>query len=89
MKFMFILLCPAVSNAETVDIHRGTTLFRQACIGCHDAGGNVIQPVSIPLCMDDISLCPCRLKLICSLFLILFHYCNLQGSTLFTKDLQR
>lgn len=46
---MFILLYSAVSRAETVDIQRGATLFRQACIGCHDAGGNVIQPVSIPL----------------------------------------
>ncbi|KAJ4702532.1 Cytochrome c6, chloroplastic [Melia azedarach] len=33
-----------VSVAQTVDIQRGASLFHQACIGCHDAGGNVIQP---------------------------------------------
>lgn len=36
----------AVSLAQTVDIQKGASLFRQACIGCHDGGGNVIQPVS-------------------------------------------
>lgn len=46
---MSIFLHSAVSSAQAVDIQRGTTLFRQACIGCHDAGGNIIQPVSIPL----------------------------------------
>ncbi|CAJ1939667.1 unnamed protein product [Sphenostylis stenocarpa] len=35
-----------LSSAQSVDIQRGTTLFRQACIGCHDAGGNIIQPGS-------------------------------------------
>ncbi|KAG4906351.1 hypothetical protein AAZX31_20G019000 [Glycine max] len=44
----FLVLSPIcsipVSSAQTVDIQRGTTLFRQACIGCHDAGGNIIQP---------------------------------------------
>ncbi|KAH9747379.1 cytochrome c6 [Citrus sinensis] len=34
----------AVSLAQTVDIQKGASLFRQACIGCHDGGGNVIQP---------------------------------------------
>ncbi|KAH9795708.1 cytochrome c6 [Citrus sinensis] len=33
-----------VSLAQTVDIQKGVSLFRQACIGCHDGGGNVIQP---------------------------------------------
>ncbi|KAK7368279.1 hypothetical protein VNO80_10304 [Phaseolus coccineus] len=46
----FLVLSPIcttpLSRAETVDIQRGATLFRQACIGCHDAGGNVIQPGS-------------------------------------------
>ncbi|GAY33678.1 hypothetical protein CUMW_007530 [Citrus unshiu] len=33
-----------VSLAQAVDIQKGASLFRQACIGCHDGGGNVIQP---------------------------------------------
>ncbi|KAF7842561.1 cytochrome c6, chloroplastic [Senna tora] len=33
-----------VSNGQTIDIQRGATLFRRTCIGCHDAGGNIIQP---------------------------------------------
>ncbi|KAI6706251.1 hypothetical protein NL676_009213 [Syzygium grande] len=38
-------LCLApVSLGQTVDVQRGAVLFRQACIGCHDAGGNIIQP---------------------------------------------
>ncbi|XP_057532706.1 cytochrome c6, chloroplastic [Amaranthus tricolor] len=28
----------------TIDTPRGAALFRKACIGCHDAGGNIIQP---------------------------------------------
>ncbi|PNY14979.1 cytochrome c6 [Trifolium pratense] len=35
-----------ISSAQTIDIQRGATLFRQTCIGCHDAGGNIIQPGS-------------------------------------------
>ncbi|KAJ4845206.1 hypothetical protein Tsubulata_047199 [Turnera subulata] len=35
-----------VSLAQSVDIQRGATLFGRTCIGCHDAGGNIIQPVS-------------------------------------------
>ncbi|KAJ0486135.1 putative cytochrome c-like domain-containing protein [Helianthus annuus] len=27
-------------------IWRGASLFNRACIGCHDAGGNILQPVS-------------------------------------------
>ncbi|RDX82715.1 Cytochrome c6, chloroplastic [Mucuna pruriens] len=46
----FLVLSPIcstpVSSAQTIDIQRGSTLFRQACIGCHDAGGNIIQPGS-------------------------------------------
>ncbi|CBI27165.3 hypothetical protein AAG906_031526 [Vitis piasezkii] len=33
-----------VSLAQTTDIQRGAALFGRACIGCHDAGGNIIQP---------------------------------------------
>ncbi|WRX27994.1 Cytochrome c-like domain - like 2 [Theobroma cacao] len=42
MSFLAFLLGAAL--AQTVDIQRGATLFRQACIGCHDGGGNIIQP---------------------------------------------
>ncbi|KAI5392876.1 hypothetical protein KIW84_060151, partial [Lathyrus oleraceus] len=38
--------CSTVSSAQTLDILRGASLFRQTCIGCHDAGGNIIQPGS-------------------------------------------
>ncbi|KAK4858310.1 hypothetical protein QYF36_014369 [Acer negundo] len=34
----------AVSLAQTMDVQRGARLFGSACIGCHDTGGNVIQP---------------------------------------------
>lgn len=27
-----------------IDAPRGAALFRKSCIGCHDAGGNLIQP---------------------------------------------
>ncbi|XP_030548848.2 cytochrome c6, chloroplastic [Rhodamnia argentea] len=33
-----------VSLGQTADIQRGAVLFRRACIGCHDSGGNIIQP---------------------------------------------
>lgn len=33
-----------VSVGQTVEIEKGASLFRRACIGCHDAGGNIIQP---------------------------------------------
>ncbi|KAI5392878.1 hypothetical protein KIW84_060151 [Lathyrus oleraceus] len=46
----FLLFSPIcitlVSSAQTLDILRGASLFRQTCIGCHDAGGNIIQPGS-------------------------------------------
>ncbi|GMN66086.1 hypothetical protein TIFTF001_035154 [Ficus carica] len=32
------------SLGQTIDVQRGASLFRKACIGCHDAGGNIIQP---------------------------------------------
>ncbi|KAF3450012.1 hypothetical protein FNV43_RR06091 [Rhamnella rubrinervis] len=32
------------SLAQTIDVQKGSALFRRACIGCHDAGGNIIQP---------------------------------------------
>ncbi|GFQ04831.1 cytochrome c6 chloroplastic [Phtheirospermum japonicum] len=36
---------PPVSVGQTVEAQKGgATLFRRACIGCHDAGGNIIQP---------------------------------------------
>ncbi|XP_022723596.1 cytochrome c6, chloroplastic [Durio zibethinus] len=37
-------ICNTSALAQTVDIQRGATLFGQACIGCHDGGGNIIQP---------------------------------------------
>ncbi|GKV36875.1 hypothetical protein SLEP1_g44960 [Rubroshorea leprosula] len=33
-----------VSVGQTIDIERGASLFQKACIGCHDGGGNIIQP---------------------------------------------
>ncbi|KAJ1397140.1 Cytochrome c-like domain [Sesbania bispinosa] len=46
----FLVLSPIcgtpASIGQTIDIQRGATLFRQTCIGCHDAGGNIIQPGS-------------------------------------------
>ncbi|KAL1223962.1 Protein PHLOEM PROTEIN 2-LIKE A5 [Cardamine amara subsp. amara] len=35
---------PPESLGQTLDIQRGVTLFNRACIGCHDTGGNIIQP---------------------------------------------
>ncbi|XP_019055579.1 PREDICTED: cytochrome c6, chloroplastic [Nelumbo nucifera] len=38
-------LCnPPASLGQLTDVQRGATLFRRACIGCHDGGGNIIQP---------------------------------------------
>ncbi|BAB10887.1 unnamed protein product [Arabidopsis thaliana] len=36
--------CGVESLGQTLDIQRGATLFNRACIGCHDTGGNIIQP---------------------------------------------
>ncbi|KAB5525316.1 hypothetical protein DKX38_023065 [Salix brachista] len=33
-----------VSLGQTLDIQKGASLFSRTCIGCHDAGGNIIQP---------------------------------------------
>ncbi|KAF5729197.1 cytochrome c6 chloroplastic [Tripterygium wilfordii] len=45
----FVALSPIYTNTpvslgQTIEIERGAKLFRQACIGCHDGGGNIIQP---------------------------------------------
>eukprot|EP00257_Ricinus_communis_P018992 XP_015577843.1 cytochrome c6, chloroplastic isoform X4 [Ricinus communis] len=37
----FLALSPL---SYTPDIQKGATLFSRSCIGCHDAGGNLIQP---------------------------------------------
>ncbi|XP_078149814.1 cytochrome c6, chloroplastic-like isoform X1 [Carex rostrata] len=36
------LVSPSVSIAQPMA--RGAALFQKACIGCHDMGGNIIQP---------------------------------------------
>lgn len=46
---MAILLITLLSLTSTpasaeVDTPRAAALFRRACIGCHDTGGNIIQP---------------------------------------------
>lgn len=38
------IIAPPVSYGQAIDAQRGASLFRRACIGCHDAGGNIIQP---------------------------------------------
>ncbi|KAF7150346.1 hypothetical protein RHSIM_Rhsim02G0212700 [Rhododendron simsii] len=44
----FLALSPffisPVSLGQEIDVQRGATLFRRTCIGCHDGGGNIIQP---------------------------------------------
>ena len=42
----------AVSLAQAIDVQRGASLFGRSCIGCHDGGGNIIQPVRSPV-IDD------------------------------------
>ncbi|KAL9224475.1 hypothetical protein vseg_000503 [Gypsophila vaccaria] len=39
----YIYSPPSLAALE-IDTGRGADLFRNACIGCHDAGGNLIQP---------------------------------------------
>ncbi|KAK9156278.1 hypothetical protein Sjap_003758 [Stephania japonica] len=39
------LCIPEVSFGQVMDTQRGAALFRKACIGCHDGGGNIIQPM--------------------------------------------
>ncbi|XP_057510078.1 cytochrome c6, chloroplastic [Actinidia eriantha] len=38
------IINPPVSLAQAIDVQRGASLFRRSCIGCHDGGGNIIQP---------------------------------------------
>nr|GMD05438.1 cytochrome C6, chloroplastic [Ipomoea batatas] len=38
------LFTPPVSLGQTIDVQKGASLFNRACIGCHTAGGNIIQP---------------------------------------------
>ncbi|XP_031505278.1 cytochrome c6, chloroplastic-like [Nymphaea colorata] len=41
----FSPLCSApASLGQTTQIQKGATLFRTSCIGCHDGGGNILQP---------------------------------------------
>ncbi|XP_009773130.1 cytochrome c6, chloroplastic [Nicotiana sylvestris] len=35
---------PPDSVGQTIEVQRGAALFSKACIGCHYAGGNIIQP---------------------------------------------
>ncbi|XP_057971569.1 cytochrome c6, chloroplastic [Malania oleifera] len=42
-----------VSLGQTTDVRRGAALFHRACIGCHDGGGNIIQP-GATLFIDDL-----------------------------------
>ncbi|KAJ0242551.1 Cytochrome c6 [Hirschfeldia incana] len=37
-------ICNPPALGQSLDIQRGATLFNRACIGCHDTGGNIIQP---------------------------------------------
>ena len=41
--FFILILIDTVSIAQPMA--RGAALFQKACIGCHDMGGNIIQPV--------------------------------------------
>ncbi|KAM7524683.1 hypothetical protein LguiA_014585 [Lonicera macranthoides] len=38
------ILNPEASFGQAIEAQRGATLFNRACIGCHVAGGNIIQP---------------------------------------------
>ncbi|KAF5769558.1 putative cytochrome c-like domain-containing protein [Helianthus annuus] len=38
------IIAPPVSYGQAIDVQRGASLFNRACIGCHDAGGNILQP---------------------------------------------
>ncbi|KAI3798481.1 hypothetical protein L1987_33758 [Smallanthus sonchifolius] len=38
------IITPPASYGQAIDVQRGASLFSRACIGCHDAGGNIIQP---------------------------------------------
>ncbi|XP_006853442.3 cytochrome c6, chloroplastic [Amborella trichopoda] len=38
------LHCTPVSWVQVGEVHKGAALFQKACIGCHDGGGNFLQP---------------------------------------------
>ncbi|GJT04233.1 cytochrome c6, chloroplastic [Tanacetum coccineum] len=38
------IITPPVSYGQAIETQRGASLFGRACIGCHVAGGNIIQP---------------------------------------------
>ncbi|ERN14909.1 hypothetical protein AMTR_s00032p00179900 [Amborella trichopoda] len=80
------LHCTPVSWVQVGEVHKGAALFQKACIGCHDGGGNFLQPVSsyTPQCNFILFLELSMLLYCCSSLMWLF-----QGATLFTKDLQR
>ncbi|XP_072986257.1 cytochrome c6, chloroplastic isoform X2 [Typha latifolia] len=59
----------------------GAKLFEKACIGCHDMGGNILQPVSL---FNSILKEKQNLQ-----FIYLLFHIFAQGATLFMKDLQR
>lgn len=40
-------VCLLVAVAYGQSISNGAALFQKACIGCHDMGGNLLQPVSV------------------------------------------
>ncbi|KAG8635712.1 cytochrome c6, chloroplastic isoform X2 [Manihot esculenta] len=44
---------PVSLGQTTADIQKGAILFSRSCIGCHDAGGNIIQP-GATLFMEDL-----------------------------------
>lgn len=46
----------SIGLGQTADVEKGGSLFRRACIGCHDAGGNIIQP-GATLFLEDLQRC--------------------------------
>ncbi|KAD7478340.1 hypothetical protein E3N88_01476 [Mikania micrantha] len=42
--FAAFSFCLLSSLLQAIDVQRGASLFNRACIGCHDAGGNILQP---------------------------------------------
>lgn len=39
-----LLMAPVSQAQTTVDFPKAAALFQRSCIGCHDGGGNVLQP---------------------------------------------
>ncbi|PWA89329.1 cytochrome c [Artemisia annua] len=68
------IITPPVSYGQAIETQRGASLFGRACIGCHDAGGNILQPIKVLTNQPS---------------LLLPIYVFFQGATLFLKDLQR